>query len=102
VAGGRRPDLRYVEELVGRGTAVLLSPHTAEAFPAHGVVRPRLDGGLPAARRILASHVKTGVSPKLIAGLLEAESVQRGAEAFQDARALIDDKRATPAAAAHR
>jgi hypothetical protein len=83
-----------VEELVGPDTAVLLSPYTAEAFLARGRVRPGMDMPLEAARRVLASHVKAGVSPKLIVSILEAENVRRGAEAFRDVRALIDDKRA--------
>jgi transaldolase len=94
VADSRESELRYVEELVGPDTAVLLSPYTAEAFLARGRVRPGMDMPLEAARRVLASHVKAGVSPKLIVSILEAENVRRGAEAFRDVRALIDDKRA--------
>ena len=102
VADGRQRDLRYVEGLVGRGTVALLSPHTAETFLVGGRVRPVLDLQLPAARRVLASHVRAGVSPKLIVNALEAENVRRGAEAFSDVRALIDDKRALLSAVASR
>ena len=93
-ADGRPPSLRYAEGLVGRGSATLLSPHTAEAFLIGGRVQPTLDRQLTAARRVLAAHVKAGVSPKLIVNALEGENVRRGAEAFGDVRALIDDKRA--------
>lgn len=99
---GRLPDLRYVEELVGPGTVALLSPHTAEAFLADGRVRPALEPSTGAARRALAAHVKAGISPKLIAGLLERERVRRGADAFVDARALIEDKLARLPAATRR
>jgi transaldolase len=89
---GRQPEVRYVESLVGRDTGALLTPHSAEAFLAGGRVRPTLDGDLPAARRILAAHVKAGVSPKLMVSTLEGEHRRRGVQAFGDVRALIDDK----------
>lgn len=92
VPDGRQPDLRYVQDLVGRDTAALLTPHTAVAFLADGRVRPTLDLWLPTARRILAAHVKAGISPRQIVTALEAENVRRGAEAFGQVRALIDDK----------
>ena len=94
VSDGRQPSLRYAEGLIGRGSAALLSRHTAEAFLSRGRVQPTLDYQLTAARRVLAAHVKAGVSPKLIVNALEAENVRRGAEAFGDVRALIDYKRA--------
>jgi transaldolase len=102
VADSRQPDLRYVEELVGPDTAALLSPHTVEDFLARGHVRTTLDLQLPAARRIVAAHVKAGISPKLIVGVLEEEHAWRIAEAFRDVRALIDDKRALLRDAAYR
>lgn len=94
VTDGRLPDLRYAEALVGPDTAALLSPHTAEAFLAGGRVGPTLDIGIAAAQQTLADLERAGISPQLIAGVLEAESVRRGAEAFDDVRAVIEDKRA--------
>jgi len=99
VIDGWQSELRYVEEVVGRDTAALLSPHTTEAFLARGRVRPTLDRHLPAARRVLAALVKAGVSPKLIAGMSEEERARRGTEAFHDVRAMIDDKRVALGAA---
>jgi transaldolase len=92
VPDGRQPASRYVERLIGRDTAALLTPYTAEAFLAGGLVRPTLDLQLPTARRILAAHVKAGISPKLIVNSLEAENVRRTTEAFGDVRTLIGDK----------
>ncbi|NUR62255.1 MAG: transaldolase [Catenulispora sp.] len=94
VVDGRLPDLRYAEAVVGPETVTLLSPHTAEVFLTGGQVRPTLDGGTAAARRTIAELERAGVSPKLIAETLEAESVRRGAEAFADIRDVIEDKRA--------
>lgn len=102
VADSRQSELRYVQELVGPDTAVLLSPYTAEAFLAGGRVGPTVDMQVEAARRILASHVKAGVSPKLIVNILEMDHVRRGAEAFRDVRALIEDKRVRLGATAAR
>ena len=102
---GRQSDLRYVGELVGPDTAVLLTPYSAEAYLSGGRVRPDRNASalpLPAARRILAAHVKAGISPKVIANALEADNVRRGAEAFRDVRALIADKLALLGAGAGR
>lgn len=94
VPDARQPESRYVESLITRGSVALLSPYTADAFLAGGHARPMADAQIPAARRTLAALVKAGISPLVIAGLLEAEAVRRGAEAFEGVRALIAEKRA--------
>jgi transaldolase len=102
VTDGRWPDVRYVEEVIGPDTVSLLSPHTAEAFLADGRVRATLDVRMLSARRTLAALVRAGVSPKLIVAALDRDAVRRGAEAFRDMRAVIDDKRALLGAGAGR
>lgn len=94
VTDGRQPDLRYVEALAGEDTVALLSPHTAEAVLAAGKVRPAAGLGTAASRRIIAGLSEAGISPKLIGEVLDGETVTRGAEAFEDIRAVIEDKRA--------
>lgn len=101
VADGRQPDLHYVAELAAPDTAALLTPHTAEVLLAADRIRLTSHAQPPSARRILAAHVKAGVSPKLIVNALEGETNQRSVEASRDVRALIDDKRA-PAGAGMR
>jgi transaldolase len=102
VTDGRLPDLRYAEALVGPETVALLSPHTAEVFLSRAQVRPTLNTGIAAAQRTLTDLELAGVSPQLIAETLEAETVRRGAEAFDDIRAVIEDKRVLLGAAVGR
>jgi transaldolase/glucose-6-phosphate isomerase len=70
------PDVKYVEELIGRDTVNTMPPQTMDAFRDHGKVADALSGSFPAARAVLEDYslMETGIEE--VCDRLEAEGVK--------------------------
>ncbi|QYN19126.1 transaldolase [Amycolatopsis sp. DSM 110486] len=82
-----RPDVFYVEQLIGPGTVVTMPPETVEAFADHGSVADRLAEGVAGARHTLEAFAAAGVDYDDVVATLEREGVEKFTDSF---RGLID------------
>ncbi|HVV57232.1 MAG TPA: transaldolase [Gaiellaceae bacterium] len=93
-------DVLYVEELIGPDTVNTMPLETIEAFQDHGEVRgDTILEGLDEARALFDQLAEAGVDYDDVVAVLEAEGVEKFAEAFD---AIVDGvraKRSTLAAA---
>ncbi|MFD5247738.1 transaldolase [Amycolatopsis sp. NPDC058340] len=78
-----RPDVFYVEQLVGADTVVTMPRETAEAFLDHGVVEDRLTGQVEDARRTLEWFASAGIDYGDVVEVLEREGVEKFSASFQ-------------------
>ena len=91
-------DVIYVEELIGPDTVNTMPEETVRAFKDHGVAARTIDRDVAAAHRVLADVAAAGVSYDDVVTVLEAEGVQKFADAFAALLAGIEEKRAVVAA----
>jgi transaldolase len=93
-------DVLYVEELVGPDTVNTMPLETIEAFQDHGEVRgDTVLEGLDEARALLGELREAGVDYDDVVAVLEAEGVQKFADAFDEIVEEIRAKRSQLAAA---
>ena len=88
------PDTLYVDELIGAQTVSTIPPKTLFAFKEHGKVAETLTRGVEEARATLDALREHGVDLARITDELEAEGVQKFADAFTDLLATIERRRA--------
>lgn len=90
-------DVRYVEELIGRGTVATVTPNTIQAFREHGRPRASLEEDLDDAHRVVETLSRVGVSLLDATDQLLTDGVTRFCTAFDNVLAatqrMIDDAR---------
>jgi transaldolase len=92
-------DVMYVEELIGPETVNTMPPETVIAFQDHGEVRgDTVLEGIDEAEQLLTRLSDAGVSYDEIVETLEAEGVQKFADAFSELIDGIEAKRGELAA----
>ena len=92
-------DVMYVEQLIGPETVNTMPLETIRAFQDHGEVRgDTLCEGLDDAHRLLDELAEAGVDYDDVVDVLEAEGVQKFADAFAELMEGIEAKRAVVAA----
>jgi transaldolase len=93
-------DVLYVEELIGPDTVNTMPLETVEAFQDHGEVRgDTILDGLDEARALFDDLAAAGVDYDDVVAVLEAEGVEKFAEAFGAISEGVRAKRSTLAAA---
>ena len=94
------PDTMYVAELIGPDVVNTMPLETILAFQDHGVVVPNsLTSGLDEARQLFGDLAAAGVDYDDVTDTLEAEGVQKFADALDQIIESISAKRASLAAA---
>ena len=89
----------YVEELIGPDTVNTMPLETLEAFRDHGEVRgDTVLEGVDEAEQLLADLAAAGVDYDDVVATLEAEGVQKFADAFDELIAGIEARRGQLAA----
>ncbi|GAA4552227.1 transaldolase [Amycolatopsis samaneae] len=88
-----RPDVFYVEQLIGPETVVTMPPETVDAFVDHGVVADRLAGGMAEADRTLERFANAGVDYDDVVAVLEREGVEKFSTAYRELSEGIAAKR---------
>ena len=92
-------DVMYVEELIGPDTVNTMPPETVEAFQDHGEVRgDTVREGVAEAEQLLHDLAEAGIDYDDVVGTLEAEGVEKFADAFDQLIAGIGAKRGELAA----
>jgi transaldolase len=93
------PDTLYVDELIGPDTVNTMPEETIEAYQDHGRPEPRLERGLPDARKLLEQLKRAGVDYEDLTDTLEREGVEKFSGAFEGLCDALGEKRAslTPA-----
>ena len=92
-------DVIYVEELIGPDTVNTMPEETIRAFRDHGLLARTIDADVDEARTLFAAVAAAGVSYDDVVTVLEAEGVQKFADAFSSLLAGIEAKRTTLAGA---
>ena len=92
-------DTIYVDELIGPDTVNTMPEETIRAFKDHGVVARTIDADVAGARALFADVAAAGVSYDDVVTLLEAEGVDKFADAFAGLLAGIEAKQSAVAAA---
>jgi transaldolase len=93
------PDTLYVDELIGPDTVNTMPEETIEAYQDHGRPEPRIERGLPAARKLLRELEHAGVDYEDLTDTLEREGVEKFSSAFDELLDALRQKRASLAAA---
>ena len=88
-------DVLYVEELIGPDTINTMPLATMDAFRDHGKLRASLEEDLSAARHVMETLERLGVSLEEITDKLTADGVQLFADAQDKLLGAIKRKRAT-------
>lgn len=92
-------DVIYVEELIGPDTVNTMPEETIRAFRDHGLLARTIDADVDEARALFAAVAAAGVSYDDVVTVLEAEGVQKFADAFSSLLAGIEAKRTALAGA---
>ena len=92
-------DVIYVEELIGPDTVNTMPEETIRAFGDHGLLARTIDADVDEARALFAAVAAAGVSYDDVVTVLEAEGVQKFADAFSSLLAGIEAKRTALAGA---
>jgi len=92
-------DVIYVEELIGPDTVNTMPEETIRAFGDHGLLARTIDADVDEARTLFADVAAAGVSYDDVVTVLEAEGVQKFADAFSSLLAGIEAKRTALAGA---
>jgi transaldolase len=75
-------DVMYVEELIGPDTVNTIPPATLDAYRDHGHPRTTLTEGIDAAREVMATLPKIGMSMKEVTDKLTDDGVKLFSDAF--------------------
>ncbi|MCB0043912.1 MAG: transaldolase [Caldilineaceae bacterium] len=87
------PDLLYVETLIGPYTVNTMPPNTLDALLDHGKVKRTVDAGVGEASEDMVKLATVGISIDQVTDELEAEGVQKFADAFQELMEVIETQR---------
>ncbi len=87
------PDTLYVDTLIGPHTVNTMPINTLEAFEDHGVSARTIDADTAGANAVLAGLAAVGVDMGEVADELEAEGVQKFADAFEQLLSPIEEAR---------
>lgn len=87
-------DVLYVNELIGPDTVNTLPPATLDAFLDHGRVADTLMAGVEAAHATLAQLAALGIDLDAVCEQLQQEGVRQFADAYDQALAVLQHKRA--------
>jgi transaldolase len=91
-------DLLYVETLIGPHTVNTMPPNTLEALLDHGTVQRSVDSDVNDARAAMAQLAAIGIAIDEVTDELEAEGVQKFADAFEQLLSAIEERRSELAA----
>ncbi|MEW6718994.1 MAG: transaldolase [Thermodesulfobacteriota bacterium] len=93
------PDVKYVEELIGKDTVNTMPPQTMDAFRDHGRVADALTGSFPAAKAVLDDYslMETGIED--VCGRLEEEGVASFLDSHRKLLAAVGKRLETAGAA---
>ena len=83
-------DVRYVEELIGRGTVNTIAPATLEAFRDHGRLRASLEEDIGDARATLQTLERVGISLTDVTDRLLEDGVTLFRAAFDGLLVAVD------------
>ncbi len=75
-------DVMYIEELIGPDTVNTIPPATLDAYRDHGHPRTTLTENIPAAKQVMESLPKLGISMKEVTDKLTDDGVKLFSEAF--------------------
>ena len=89
----RYRDVRYVEELIGRGTVNTMTPATLEAFRDHGRLRASLEDNIDDARARLVALDRVGILLSDVTDRLLEDGVTLFCKAFDNLLAAVDEGR---------
>ena len=87
------PALYYVQQLIGEGTVMTLSPATLTAFLREGIAAPALDKGQSEAEAHLATLAALGIDLEAVAAELQAEHLAASDQRFQTLVQAVVQKR---------
>jgi transaldolase len=93
----KNPDYRdtiYVEELIGADTVNTMPEQTIRDFQDHGKPAPRLELGVPEARRLLDQLAAAGVDYDDLTDTLEREGVEKFSASFDELQQALGEKQA--------
>jgi transaldolase/glucose-6-phosphate isomerase len=90
-------DVLYVEELIGPATINTMPPATMDAFRAHGKLRASLEEDLPAAREVMATLDRLGISIDEVTDKVLEDGVRVFVNAMDKVLNAITSKRASVA-----
>lgn len=88
-----RPDVYYVEQLIGQNTVTTMPRNTAAAFLDHGTVADTVTEGVDEARRTLDRFEEAGVPYSEVVEALEHDGVRKFQNSFQQLFDGIAEKR---------
>jgi transaldolase len=86
------PDVKYVNDLIGRDTVNTIPLATLEAFKDHGTAALTLEGGEPDPTELLNQIESLGISLEMVTRELEQEGVQAFATAFDQLIGTIEQR----------
>lgn len=86
-------DVLYVDALIGPHTVNTLPPKTLNAFRDHGTVAQTVDVDVNSAKEVMQGVADLGISIEEVTEVLEAEGVQKFADAYSQLLTAIEAKR---------
>jgi len=86
-------DVLYVDELIGEHTVNTLPEVTWKAFNDHGTLARTVDRHLDEAHRALRELGQLGIDMERVGAQLQVEGVELFAKAFEQAIAIVEQKR---------
>jgi len=88
------PDTLYVDELIGAQTVSTMPEHTLQAFREHGTVAQTADRHIDDAHRLLRELNHVGIDVERVGAQLQEDGIALFVKAFDDAVAIVEEKRA--------
>ena len=88
------PDTLYVDELIGAQTVSTMPEHTLQAFREHGTVAQTADRHIDDAHRLLRELNHVGIDVERVGAQLQDDGIALFVKAFDDAVAIVEEKRA--------
>src|SRR5438270_5985083 len=89
-------DVLYVEELIGRDTVNTMPPATLDAFRDHGRLRNSLTEDVEAAKDVMETLPKVGISMKEVTDKLTEDGVKLFADAFDKLLEAVEKTSSCP------
>jgi len=86
-------DVKYVEEIIGRGTINTLPQVTVDAFRDHGQAKESLDKGLAEAQNVLSKLKVKGISVEEVCQKIQDDGVQAFIDAYDKLINSLEQKR---------
>lgn len=85
-------DIKYVAELIGKGTVNTIPQKTLEAFLDHGEVSEALPGDLGQAQAVIEALADYGIDIEVVCGKLQEDGVIAFQNSFSSLLKAIEDK----------